>query len=158
MKEGLKISEIGKAIRYIHSSYPNITNVSLEIYCLKRVFWLAYFQPERYIRPQTWVLQHGLSWVLAEISSKSFAIRLGRASSYSISFYSLSFYYFHYHSIMHLCREDRLEPKDSSFINGFSLPLVFLKSFFFSSVFFSFLSSFWIMLYLYIYCYLDWSN
>ena len=60
-------------------------------------------------------------------------------------FYLLSFYY------MHLCREDRLEPKDSSFINGFSLPFVFFKSFFFISVFFSFLSSLWIMLYLYIY-------
>ena len=135
-----------------------------EIYCLKRVFWLACFQPERYIRPQTWALQHCPSWMLTEISSKLFAMRLGRASSYnisfySLSFYSLSFYYYHCHSNnMHLCREDRLEPKDSSFINGFSLPLVFLKSFFFISVFFSFLSSLWIMLYLYIYRSLDWSN
>ena len=56
---------------------------------------------------------------------------------------------------MHLCREIRLEPKDSSFVNVFSLLRCFLKSFFFISVFFSFLSSFWIMLYLYIKCYVD---
>ena len=128
-----------------------------EIYCLKRVFWLACFQPERYIRPQTWVLQPGPSWVSTEISSRSCAIILGRPSSYSISFYHILSYIL-YHSIMHLCREIRLEPKDSSFVNVFSLLLCFLKSFFFISVFFSFLSSFWIMLYLYIKCYVDWSK
>ena len=85
----------------IYSSYPNITNVNLEKYCFKMVFWLTCFQPERYIRPQTWVLQPGPSWVSTEISSRLCAIIfiLGRPSSYSISFYHILSCIL-YHSIM----------------------------------------------------------